>query len=320
VHRLVHTLLLVASLVGVVGLLFVKLPGKGSILWQEIYNSGHGLLFAAIALVFLALSRVWLGGRVRERGAHYLVALVAVIVAGAGTEILQSFFGRSAEWADFGRDFLGGSGALGVAATFDDGARDMIAHARSRATRIYAVCGLLVCFATVPMVYVAHAHRDEVFPRIAAFDSYWGSWFVHTRDADTDLVARPAAWTRTGGERVTRAVYGTDDTYPNVEIIEPAPDWSRHTSLVVAVYSPQTAPIELKIRIHDRHHDDSFADRFNGTYQLAPGANQIRIPLEEVRRAPHGRAMDMTAIESVVLFLAEPKQTTTLYFADLRLE
>jgi len=79
-------------------------------------------------------------------------------------------------------------------------------------------------------------------------------------------------------------------------------------------------PIELVLRIHDRRHNEDYADRFNRSLTFQPGINAFRIPLDEIRAAPAGREMDLSAIERLSVFAVAPEAQLSLYLLELRLE
>jgi hypothetical protein len=48
--------------------------------------------------------------------------------------------------------------------------------------------------------------------------------------------------------------------------------------------------------------------------------NQFRVSLEEIRKAPADREMDMARINTIVLFAAYPDETYTVSIDNIRLE
>ncbi|MCL2340263.1 MAG: succinyl-CoA synthetase subunit beta, partial [Proteobacteria bacterium] len=75
-------------------------------------------------------------------------------------------------------------------------------------------------------------------------------------------------------------------------------------------------------RIHDnqhRKHDMEYQDRFNQTFTLAPGWNDLSISLDKVKTAPRGRTMDMEHIEGFGLFVVRLPQPQALYLDHIYL-
>ena len=86
------------------------------------------------------------------------------------------------------------------------------------------------------------------------------------------------------------------------------------------MYSPLDRAVDLGLRIDDAVHDNTFPDRFNRRITVAPGRNEIRVPLDQVRAAPATRPMQMHRIRRVLLFGGIPGEAFTLYVDDFRLE
>jgi len=77
------------------------------------------------------------------------------------------------------------------------------------------------------------------------------------------------------------------------------------------------------LRIHDRLHrlhDFALKDRFNRTLELRPGRQQIKIPLGDVKSAPHSRSMDMQHLQELSLFTMQSSVYHHLYINSLYLE
>ena len=108
--------------------------------------------------------------------------------------------------------------------------------------------------------------------------------------------------------------------YPGVTLDFFPRDRRPYRRLVIACDNPSSSPLALNIRIDDMRHSNEHDDRFNATFSLAPGANEITVPLERVRTAPRGRRMDMARLRTVMIFahrLAEPRE---LVLQSIRLE
>jgi hypothetical protein len=86
------------------------------------------------------------------------------------------------------------------------------------------------------------------------------------------------------------------------------------------VYSELPTARSLVIRIDDAHHNNEYADRFNQVVTISPGLNQIHISLDDIRRAPVGRELDLSAIKYVRLFAISPPEEFFLYVDNFRLE
>jgi hypothetical protein len=142
---------------------------------------------------------------------------------------------------------------------------------------------------------------------------------VSAKDAELERMPPPAAWARPPGGLVGHLTF-SPGKYPGLAIVEPAPDWSGYDRLVFEAYSERADPVQLVLRIHDIHHNNAFRDRYNHPVTIAPGRNRVVIPLADVRAAPEGREMDLTAIRGLALFALSPPVPFSLYLDAFRLE
>jgi len=78
-------------------------------------------------------------------------------------------------------------------------------------------------------------------------------------------------------------------------------------------------PRLLTIRISDIAHNQEYADRYNWAFTLAPGANEIRIPLADVAAAPQTRKLDLGNVAAVVAFAFNLREPGDLLIRQLRL-
>lgn len=259
-------------------LLLVPLPDNLLCRWpalaRELQDFGHPLLFAWLAHAGFVYLR-------RRMPAPSLLPWVLVLGAAAGygaaIEFVQQFVARSASGLDFFHDLLGTGFALLLHARAESPAR----KARPGLAAL-AVMAAGIAVAPVATVLAAYGHRALRAPLL---------W-----EPDSLLFARLSHWQ--GGR------------YPGLVVDEPAPDWRAWRTLEVQVSNPGGETVPFTVRVHDRRHDRSFADRFNGRFSLDPGSSRtLHIPLAEIAAAPAGRTMDMSAIRGVMVFAtAVPKQ------------
>ena len=108
---------------------------------------------------------------------------------------------------------------------------------------------------------------------------------------------------------------------PGVSLHEPVPDWSRFQTLVIDVANPDPVDLSLTVRVHDQRHNKQFADRFNRSFALRAGERrEIRIPLDDIRRGPRQRLMDMRHISDITLFRGDNQGSRRLRVYTIRLE
>ncbi|MGB8719066.1 MAG: hypothetical protein WCD46_07125, partial [Desulfobacterales bacterium] len=114
----------------------------------------------------------------------------------------------------------------------------------------------------------------------------------------------------------------TCDTYSGVGLKYFPRDWRGYSALEFSVFNPGTAPLALTCRVHDRTHTTArqrYSDRFNRRITIKPGWNDISIALEEIRRAPLTRPMDLSRIDGLGLFSVRLPTPVTVYLDRVRL-
>jgi hypothetical protein len=107
--------------------------------------------------------------------------------------------------------------------------------------------------------------------------------------------------------------------YSTMTLDEPYSDWRGYSTLVISLFSPRVDLFNSTVRVEDQQHNGDYSDRFNATYEIRPGPNLIQIPLDRIASAPATRRMDMSAIASLALFVANPKDTLSLYVDSISL-
>lgn len=300
-HRL---LILVALFVVVATLLFMQLPVPPTFAGRTIENAGHMPVFFLVTFGLLVVLRT----DFKVEGVR-LYAFAGLIGAALGflSEVIQEPLARDASWEDVFSDLVGAMCALAVYALFDR---------RSRITRAAWLAALAVALACVafyvaPLVRmtVAYVHRNGQFPVLADFrspmDELWMVGYGTERALESDALVVEFARGR----------------WPGVSLREPVPDWSGYRTLLIDVENPETAPLGLTVRVHDRGHWRDYSDRFNRHYELAAGERRtLRIELREVERAPRGRLMDMRQIADVTLLRDAVEGSRRVRIYTLRLE
>jgi len=83
--------------------------------------------------------------------------------------------------------------------------------------------------------------------------------------------------------------------------------------LSISVFLPEEEQLKLVCRIHDSEHNNEYADRFNRSFVLENGWNDLVIPLNDVQTAPVDRLMKMDRIENVTLFVIRQDKGRVIY-------
>lgn len=294
-----------------------------NVFWGVVYNTGHAPLFGVGSLVLLQLSRLLLDERVGRYRNHYAVAFVGCGVLGFASELWQFFEPfRDADLWDIARDMLGASVFLALYATVDPRARRDAPWVDRfpRTIRAVATLALLANFVPIVVVELAYRHRAREHPRIASFDSYLETWFYAAHHgASGDEVSPPDGWTDHDGSRVL-AVTFRGDRGPRLEMLEPTLRWTGYQHLVVDVFSEARHDVELVVRVRDRVFHDNPANRYEGTFSIATGTNRLAIDLDEIRRGPTTRELNMASIRSINFIVDTAPEPIRLFFDNVRLE
>jgi hypothetical protein len=121
-----------------------------------------------------------------------------------------------------------------------------------------------------------------------------------------------------GGHQVLH-LFLSPGTYPGLTFEFFPRDWRGWGYFVLDCTNPGGAPFPLTIRINDLKHNQEYADRYNRTFTLVPGANEIRIPLADVEAAPRTRKLDLGNVALVVAFSYNLREPRDLLIRQLRL-
>lgn len=231
----------------------------------ELENICHPIAFGV--LTHLAF------GKLRERFplpslAPYFWGLVIGVVGGGATEYAQSFTGRDASWLDFANDVAGTVLAL-------------LLRARSEQKRPVPRWGLTALVVAVGCATVA--------PLLFTLSAYaWRS------------MRAPVLW-RSDELPFRRFAHWRQLRFTVLEVTEPPADWRRWNFLELDVENQQEVPLQLFVGIDELRPRD-FRDWGTGRFEVAAGAREtLRIRLEDLRTAPSGKAVDLTAIGRVVV-------------------
>jgi hypothetical protein len=293
-------LLWIAAAVIVFTVIFGDLPGHGKYV-GVLQDSCHAPAFGALSVIALILLARW-SKAPRLLLMQSATVVLAMLVLGVTTELVQALFGRDAELDDVVSDAVGSLGATGVWTLLQ------LRTSREPAARAGRLVAVVVCIATFgywvqPIVTCAAAywHRAAQFPVLAPFTSQRDFYFLRSGGAEFRIVTTPGS---AGGAADTALEVDLGQgRWPGITLFEPAPDWHRYRILAIDLGNPGSRSLALHVRVNDRAHNDEFDDRFNESLSVLPGTRTTyRIPLEKIASSPHGRRMDMSRVAAVILF------------------
>ena len=314
---------LVLLLFGVLSLLLIPVPSH-TFLWKAVNNFSHVPLFGVVAILLLWLSRILIIPPGRPAIRHYVIAMLGVLVLALLTEVLQSLSAtRHPEMSDVVHDLVGAMCGLGLFFTYDQQVLGKWAQwgqfPRNAVMRVGVV--LVLGLTLLPLMGWTYAYWDRAsrFPSILQFASDWEMKFVKASDSELQVVVPPVRWNKSPEDKVGRVVFHPK-MYPGIRLDEPYPDWRRFSHFQLDIFSELTSLQSIVIRIDDFHHNNEYSDRFNKAVTISPGLNHIQIPIDDIRLAPVGREMDLSAMKAVLLFAVSPREEFTLYLDNIRLE
>lgn len=257
-------------------LLLLLLPiglAPGGHVKSALAGAAHILLFALLA---------WMWGRQLPRRRRGWTLWLVVAALAALVEMLQSWFGRSAEVVDW---LYGAAGAAWVCFTW-----------RTPKTGL-RVAGL-VLVAAFPLVWEAVMVAQELraFPVLAAPDAHWAG----------------RGWLENGGH-LRREAEGFrftpnsdqvgSDSYPGVFREPVVRDWRQMVALDSAMYWPETAPAIMGLRVDDRRGNPPYAERFQQEFAVTQGWNHIQITVEKLSQTSGGRPFQLEHVVHWGVFL-----------------
>jgi VanZ family protein len=291
-------------------LLFVGGPDSTSHrVYQEVWDTGHMVLFAGLIWVLLFLpvfkSRRWVE--------LFLMVSGFCLIVGFAIEVLQLFVGRNFAMKDLVNDVLGGYLGL-LIVTAQQSHRPIVIR-----VAMYPLMLGIIVWVLLPTTYAImdeYVMEDE-FPILADFETPYQLSRWDNNLATLSIVDKYFRY----GNKSMRVDFDAGE-YPDITLKDFPRNWGQFTSIKFSIFNTMEENIPMELKIYDWQHDHNgyeYSDRFNRELVLKPGWNDFLISLEEVRAAPEDRKMDLSDISSFSLFLHDLEQPITLYFDNLRL-
>jgi len=279
---------------------------------REAWELGHTFYFLLFTL--------WVHGLRAKKGGSdssflfFFKLFILVLLLGSAVEFMQMFVdGRSPDMYDVLRN------QLGCLTAFAFCIRPRLFRVRWRQRVLQIVVSMLLAFALWPL---ARALLDECaarlqFPVLADFETP----FECDRWNNPSQLRLQNEYVRHG--RQAAQLQLSTEHYSGIFLMYFPRDWRGYQTLHFSVYNPDAAPLRLNSRIHDRHHKEQgmeFQDRFNQTFILEQGWNDLVISLDKVKMAPKGRPMDMEHIDGFGLFVVRQPKNQVVYLDHIYLD
>jgi VanZ family protein len=276
--------------------------------FKHFWDIGHIFYFALLAVLLVRWKPVCQMSLLRQ----WVIVLTITLVLGVLIELMQYGTSRTPDSGDVIRDL---TGSLLVLVFGSLGARLQPAG-RRYSLRLMVVMLMLVQSWPLAKSLIDEAIARHQFPLLSGFETPFeiDRWQGDDRLSVESVTFAP--------ERRVMKIGLTTDEYSGASLRYFDGDWVAARTLQISLYNPDTYPLRITCRIHDRQHTDGneeFEDRFNRSYLLTPGWNRIEIDLGEVARSPANRRMDMRQIQEVMLFAMSLPTPRILYLDEIRL-
>ncbi|MFO7784420.1 MAG: VanZ family protein [Thermodesulfobacteriota bacterium] len=274
---------------------------------RQFYSLGHVLFFAGLAYWLASLSNF--SGRSFPRRA--LLVLAAVFLAGGLIELVQLFIGREASLKDMAVNLAGACVGLAMAASAAGGRIGPLA----RGLQVLAL-GAGMALLSGPMLTLWDMNQAaQQFPVLSNFETRLQGkrW---TNGTITHDISRH-------GRASLRVHLDARETYPGTTLTHGFGDWKGYAALELSIHNPDPSPLRMIVSIRDLEHSQNrrkgMRDRFDRSFTIQPGWNDLRIPVEDIRTAPHGRTLDMGRLTSMVVFTMHLPQDRVISLDHVRL-
>jgi len=275
-------------------------------LLQELWNLGHIVLFALFSTIVLRDS-MWI--KSKKIFLQFILIFLLTIILGMLIEGIQQLIGRTADSADFFGNIVGTSLAFVFSKNFSIKKPVII-----RVSKTFVIMLFLIAIWPSFKISVDEIQAQIDFPVIADFENIFEieKWYGQSNiKLNSENVIH--------GNNSLRAELLTKK-YSGISISYFPTDWQNFTKIKFGLFLLDSDSLRLTCRMHDKIHNNKYNDRFNKSFYVKQGWNEISINLEEVINAPSDRIMDIRKIKNFALFAVRLKERKIIYFDYLRLE
>ena len=276
--------------------------------FQAVWNLGHVIYFALLALVVLS----WPSKKPRGPVIQVFIVLGLTSGLGAVVELIQAGFQRTPDSGDLFRDLIGA--LCGIVFLWP-----IFGVLVTKTRRVFQMITIALVVAQIYPVAVAliDEHRARsLFPVLSDFESPFEIQRWHGgADFRIDHIVYHS------GQSSLRVNLNTDQ-YSGISLQYFPHNWHGFSQFQFCAYNPSSQILSITCRINDIAHSiggQFYSDRFNRTYTLAQGWNTITIPIEDIQSAPATRSMDLKYIRDVGIFVIQLPHPRLIYIDDVKL-
>jgi VanZ family protein len=277
--------------------------------FKAFWDLGHVVFFALAVYLSLVYSKSF---SARFIGFQVFTVVAVSLILGLLIEVLQYGLSRNPNLADMARNIVGALvGILWFSPKRYDLSSTLVLFLKSIITIVLVFHSYII--ATM-LLDEWRLKNDR--PALSSFNSSLelGRW---VGGAKFSLVDTPL----NQGRYSLKTELDTGK-YSGVSLRYFYEDWRGYESLVLTIFNPDIANINITVKIYDQLHRNSeqlYADRYNRGFVIHHGWNKLIIDLAAVEVAPEARLMRMSSIASVGFFTKALKEPKTLYVGGVKL-
>jgi len=297
--------LLFPAILGGTTLFFIDMNhGPGSAVYQ-LYGFAHLVFFALMAGGLARLPSL-----VRR---PFFLQFILIMCVGLGVggiiELIQPYYGRSASYRDLGLDFIGGF--LGIM---------FLSPMRRSLSRWLLVCGqcaalaLVVIVSFVPVITIWDIWQaTRQFPVLGDFETRVETGRWSSGEIDRSIARH--------GQCSLRVFLGTQK-YAGTTLKRSFGDWRGYSTLAFSIYNPDPDLLMITVSIRDYEHfrrGGEYSDRFNRSFNIEQGWNDVHIPIADIENAPSARRLELDRLSEMVIFTVDLSEPRLFYLDHVRL-
>jgi hypothetical protein len=152
------------------------------------------------------------------------------------------------------------------------------------------------------------------FPLLGDFETRFEARRWSSGTIDTSIARQ--------GNASLRVELKAGQQYPGTTLKRSIGNWQGYLFLELSIHNPGPYPVRMTISIRDKEHFDrggEYKDRFNQSFFIQQGWNDLRIPIGAIENAPAERKLDLSGLTEVVVFTTGPADAKVVHFDRVRL-
>ena len=301
-----RSVLMLLILFAVLPLFFVPLNQDPMGPFAQLNIFGHFVFFALLAWVLTRLPAVAGLSIFRQ----IALVIVAVTILGGSVELIQEYFGRTASWKDFGVNLTGA--LFGLLFLAPGRIRLPWIMLRAGQVMVLALCLFLFSNPVITLWDMRQASRQ--FPVLGDFETR-----LETRRWSSGKIDQEFA---RHGQASLKVPLETGRKYTGTTMLRSFGDWTGYTFLGFSIHNPDLDPLFLTVSIRDHEHfhrGGEYNDRFNRSFRIDQGWNDIRVPIQDIENAPAERTLELDSLSELIFFTTELDQPRIIHLDHVRL-